>query len=111
MKKVFMAMIRFYQKYLSPLKRKPTCRFYPTCSQYALEAFEKRGVLAGFILTTYRLLRCQPLCAGGYDPVPKTGFERQNKPPRRFSFDARAYDPLPNEKTTAFAVYERISFT
>lgn len=72
-------MIRFYQKYLSPLKRSPTCRFYPTCSAYAIEAFEKRGFFVGMILTVYRILRCNPFCRGGYDPVPDKGFKTMGR--------------------------------
>ena len=71
MKHVCIWLIRFYQKFLSPLKRNPTCRFTPTCSAYALEAFTKRGFFVGFGLSLWRLLRCQPLCVGGYDPVPE----------------------------------------
>ena len=70
-----MALIRFYRRYLSRLKPAPTCRFTPTCSAYALEAFEKRGFLAGLTLTLWRLLRCSPLSPAGYDPVPRAGFK------------------------------------
>lgn len=69
-----MALIRFYQRYLSRQKAHPTCRFTPTCSSYALEAFDKRGFFAGLVLTVWRILRCSPLSPGGYDPVPETGF-------------------------------------
>ncbi|HLP81551.1 MAG TPA: membrane protein insertion efficiency factor YidD [Nitrosomonas sp.] len=48
----------------------PSCRFSPTCSQYALEAYEKHGFLKGTILTVWRLLRCNPWAKGGYEPVP-----------------------------------------
>ena len=72
-------MIRFYQKYLSPLKSVRVCRFYPTCSAYAIEAFEKRGFFAGMILTVYRILRCNPFCRGGFDPVPDKGFSTMGK--------------------------------
>ncbi|MBQ7381360.1 MAG: membrane protein insertion efficiency factor YidD [Clostridia bacterium] len=70
MKHLCILLIRFYQKHISPLKR-PCCRFTPTCSQYALEAFQKRGFFVGFGLTVWRILRCNPFCAGGYDPVPE----------------------------------------
>ncbi|MBO5305711.1 MAG: membrane protein insertion efficiency factor YidD [Clostridia bacterium] len=70
MKYLCIWLVRFYQKFISPLKR-PCCRFTPTCSQYALEAFEKRGFFVGFGLTVWRILRCNPFCAGGYDPVPE----------------------------------------
>lgn len=74
MKRLCMALIRFYRRALSGLKPYPTCRFTPTCSAYALEAFDKRGFFAGFALTLWRILRCSPLSPGGYDPVPMTGF-------------------------------------
>ena len=70
MKYVCIWLIRFYQKFISPLKRSPCCRFTPTCSAYALEAFTKRGFFVGVGLTVWRILRCNPFCAGGYDPVP-----------------------------------------
>ena len=70
MKWLCILLIRFYQKFISPLKR-PCCRFTPTCSQYALEAFQKRGFFVGFGLTVWRILRCNPYGAGGYDPVPE----------------------------------------
>lgn len=70
MKYVCIAILRFYRKYISPLKRTPTCRFTPTCSAYAIEAFEKRGFFVGLALTVWRVLRCNPFCEGGYDPVP-----------------------------------------
>jgi len=71
MKRVFIFLIRFYQKYISPLKSKPTCRFYPTCSQYAIEALEIHGFFKGSFLAVWRILRCNPFCRGGYDPVPE----------------------------------------
>jgi uncharacterized protein len=61
--------IRFYRKGISPLKP-PVCRFYPSCSQYGLEAVEKYGAAKGGWLLVRRLLRCHPLCRGGFDPVP-----------------------------------------
>ena len=75
MKRIAMALIRFYRKHLSKLKPAPTCRFTPTCSAYALEAFEKRGFFAGMALTLWRILRCSPLSPAGYDPVPQAGFK------------------------------------
>ncbi|MEW8977807.1 MAG: membrane protein insertion efficiency factor YidD [Symbiobacterium sp.] len=70
MARVLMAAVRFYQRYLSPLKGQPTCRFYPTCSQYAYEALRKYGALKGSWLALRRVLRCHPFHPGGYDPVP-----------------------------------------
>ena len=71
MKHVCIWLIRFYQKFISPLQRNPGCRFTPTCSAYAIEAFEKRGFFVGLALTVWRVLRCNPFSAGGYDPVPE----------------------------------------
>jgi uncharacterized protein len=67
-RRVALACIRFYQRYLSGLKR-PTCRFVPSCSEYAYGAIGHYGVVRGGLKALWRLLRCQPLCAGGYDPV------------------------------------------
>ena len=75
MKRVAMALVRFYRKYLSGLKPAPTCRFPPTWSAYSLEAIEKRGFFAGLILTVWRILRCSPLSPAGFDPVPEKGFK------------------------------------
>lgn len=61
--------IRFYRAAISPYFP-PCCRFTPTCSQYALEAVQKYGALKGGYLAIRRILRCHPLCKGGYDPVP-----------------------------------------
>ena len=69
-KKLVLNLIRFYRKRLSGLKRAPTCRFVPTCSQYAVEAIEKHGLWKGGALALWRVLRCNPLCRGGYDPAP-----------------------------------------
>lgn len=70
MKKLVISMIKFYQKYISGyLKSGRCCRFYPTCSQYAIEAIEKYGLLKGSILSMWRILRCNPFNPGGYDPV------------------------------------------
>jgi putative membrane protein insertion efficiency factor len=73
MKYLCIWLIRFYRKVLSPLKGQPTCRFTPSCSAYAVEAFEKRGFIVGMILTVFRIFRCQPFCVGGWDPVPEKG--------------------------------------
>ena len=59
-----------YRRVISPMKRTPSCRFLPTCSEYAIEAVKSRGVVVGGALATWRVLRCNPLCRGGYDPVP-----------------------------------------
>ncbi|MBM3335156.1 membrane protein insertion efficiency factor YidD [Candidatus Sumerlaeota bacterium] len=66
---LLMNLIRFYQVAVSPLLR-PGCRFFPTCSDYALEALQRKPLLRGLALIAWRLIRCQPLCHGGFDPVP-----------------------------------------
>lgn len=70
MKSLLIKIIEFYRRNISP-NRKPCCRFYPTCSKYALEAVEKYGALKGGYLATRRILRCHPFSKkSGYDPVP-----------------------------------------
>ncbi len=69
MKSLFLVLIRIYQLCISPLTG-PHCRYYPTCSAYAIEAVEKYGVIRGGILAVKRILRCHPFHNGGYDPVP-----------------------------------------
>jgi uncharacterized protein len=69
-KKVFLAIIRFYQLIISPLKP-PSCRFYPTCSHYGMEAVQRFGALKGGWLTIKRILKCHPFHPGGLDPVPE----------------------------------------
>lgn len=69
MAKVLTGFIRLYQKFISPAWP-ARCRFYPSCSQYALEAVERYGVCYGVILAAKRVLKCHPFCPGGYDPVP-----------------------------------------
>lgn len=70
MKKILMLLIRFYQKAISPLTP-PSCRFYPTCSHYGLEAIEKHGALKGSWLAVRRISKCHPFHEGGFDPVPE----------------------------------------
>ena len=70
MKKLFIKLIVFYKKYLSALKGGSTCKYVPTCSQYAIEAIEKYGALKGGLLAVWRILRCNPFSKGGFDPVP-----------------------------------------
>jgi uncharacterized protein len=70
MKYLLLKSIRFYQRFISPITP-PSCRFYPTCSHYGLEAVTRFGVLKGSWLTLKRLLKCQPFHSGGFDPVPE----------------------------------------
>jgi len=69
MKKIFIAIIKFYQRYISPMKG-TKCPYFPTCSQYGIEAIEKHGTFIGSILAAWRILRCNPFSKGGVDPVP-----------------------------------------
>lgn len=88
--------IRFYRERLSGLKPRPVCRFYPSCSEYALTAFETHGVLIGFALSFFRILRCNPLCKGGVDYVPGTEERRRYrelKHTRRTAVLCRKYVP------------------
>ncbi|MGI6405871.1 MAG: membrane protein insertion efficiency factor YidD [Syntrophaceticus sp.] len=68
-KKPIIWLIRLYQKYWSSWHM-PVCRFYPTCSEYAVEALQKHGTVYALLLILYRLIRCHPFCKGGHDPVP-----------------------------------------
>ncbi|MFC2145192.1 membrane protein insertion efficiency factor YidD [Actinomycetota bacterium] len=68
MKKIIIFFIRIYKRFISPILP-DSCRFYPSCSQYAIEAIEKHGVFKGGMMTSYRILRCNPFNKGGYDPV------------------------------------------
>ena len=68
-RRLLIALVRFYQRALSPLKL-PSCRFHPSCSSYFIEAVEVHGAMKGVGLGVWRILRCHPLCRGGYDPVP-----------------------------------------
>jgi uncharacterized protein len=70
LKKFFISVIRFYQVVISPIKP-PSCRFYPTCSHYGLEAVQRFGAFKGGWLTLKRILKCHPFHPGGIDPVPE----------------------------------------
>lgn len=65
---LFKGLVRFYQYFISPIFP-PMCRFYPSCSCYAIEAVDRYGFLKGVFFTFKRLMRCHPYCPGGYDPV------------------------------------------
>ena len=71
MKNFLLSLIRFYRRHLSRRKKHPTCRYIPTCSEYAVEAIQRYGALKGGRLAAWRLLRCNPFSKGGYDPVPE----------------------------------------
>ncbi|MER2295320.1 MAG: membrane protein insertion efficiency factor YidD [Desemzia incerta] len=77
MKKVILTGIKGYQKGISPLFS-PSCRYYPTCSHYAVEAIEIHGAFKGSLMAASRILRCHPFVKGGYDPVPNTFSLKRN---------------------------------
>ncbi|MAS59026.1 MAG: membrane protein insertion efficiency factor YidD [Gammaproteobacteria bacterium] len=70
MKKIIILIVKFYQKVFSPLLG-PSCRFQPTCSNYAIMAIQKHGVLLGVLLASKRILKCNPWGGSGHDPVPE----------------------------------------
>lgn len=78
MKRILIALIKFYRKHISP-HTPPACRFYPTCSQYAMEAIERFGAFKGTGLAIWRILRCGPWTPGGYDPVPEKKVKDKKK--------------------------------
>lgn len=69
MARILISIVKAYQLVLSPFFGQQ-CRFYPTCSQYSVEAIQKHGALRGTYYTVHRLARCHPWCAGGHDPIP-----------------------------------------
>ncbi len=69
---VAIGCVLVYRFFLSPLKGAPSCRFMPSCSEYALEALRRHGLIGGIILSLRRVVRCHPWYPGGYDPVPET---------------------------------------
>lgn len=76
MRRVVTAPVRFYQRFISPLKPAPSCRFHPTCSSYTVEAVHTHGVLRGVWLSVVRILKCHPFHPGGFDPVPPARLHR-----------------------------------
>ncbi len=85
MKRLLIAPIRFYRRYLSSAKPHPTCRFYPTCSAYAVKAIDEWGAFAGSFLAVWRILRCNPFGGKGFDPVPR---KKRKTVPKTFGFTA-----------------------
>lgn len=81
MKRPLIWLIRFYQKAISPLTP-PSCKYYPVCSVYGIQAIERFGAFRGTILTVWRILRCNPFSKGGYDPVP----EKKRRGPKRIEY-------------------------
>ena len=96
MKHVMIWLVGLYRKYISPLKP-PCCRFTPTCSAYAIEAFEKRGFFVGFALTVWRILRCNPFSKGGYDPVPEKRARKSKRKDKEERIDTQAKENTEKE--------------
>ena len=71
MKRFFLFLIRFYRRELSHRKKRPSCRYIPTCSEYAMTAIERYGSWKGGRMAIWRIMRCNPFSKGGYDPVPE----------------------------------------
>lgn len=98
MKRVLIALIRFYQRNISS-RTAPCCRFTPTCSQYAITAIERFGAIRGSLMAIWRILRCAPWCAGGYDPVPEK--KTRKKCCSDINEDERENSEIDAEKTSS----------
>lgn len=70
LRRVYLLPVRFYRRFLSPLKPVSSCRFTPTCSRYAVDAVMEWGIIVGTLMAVWRIMRCNPFSAGGDDPVP-----------------------------------------
>ena len=79
MKKLFLFLIGIYRKYLSGLKRQPSCRYTPTCSEYTYRSVEEWGAVIGLLLGIMRILRCNPLFPGGVDEAPMKGAKKRSR--------------------------------
>lgn len=86
MKRPLIWLIRMYQKHISS-KTPPCCKYYPTCSNYGIEAIEEYGAFIGVFMTAWRILRCNPFSRGGYDPVRKR--KKRNKKVKTIDFGNR----------------------
>lgn len=87
MKRLLAAPVRFYRRFISPLKGGSCCRFIPTCSKYALDALDEWGALFGLALAIWRVLRCNPFGRGGFDYVPEN---RRRRRPRSYRVKKRS---------------------
>jgi uncharacterized protein len=88
MKALVLAILRMYKRWISPAFL-PSCRYRPTCSEYATEAIDRYGVTRGGLMAAWRLLRCHPFVKGGYDPVVKEPAHRQKRDERSTQPDER----------------------
>ncbi|MBD5431519.1 MAG: membrane protein insertion efficiency factor YidD [Lactobacillus sp.] len=91
MRKILIILVRGYQLFISPILP-PSCRFYPTCSNYMIDSLKKHGFILGLIMGIFRILRCNPFNRGGVDPVPDEFTIFRNKHPERYE------DPIIAEK-------------
>ncbi len=89
MKRPLIWLIRFYQKYISS-RTPPSCKYYPVCSVYGIQAIERFGAVRGILMTIWRILRCNPFSKGGYDPVPeKKERKKFRKTPKRINYSKK----------------------
>lgn len=91
MRKLAMWLVKGYQRYLSPLLP-ASCRYYPTCSTYTIQALSKHGLIKGLIMGTARILRCNPFVKGGLDPVPDFFTLRRNPDPQKNLDESAQFD-------------------
>ncbi len=95
-KKLLIVLVRGYQRFISPLLP-PSCRYYPTCSTYMIDALKQHGVFLGVLMGMARILRCNPFVRGGVDPVPEKFTLRRNPHPERYE-DAIIVDKFHSKK-------------
>nr|WP_125756749.1 membrane protein insertion efficiency factor YidD [Lacticaseibacillus hegangensis] len=91
MRKVAMWLVKGYQRFISPLLP-PSCRYYPTCSTYMIQALAKHGFFKGLIMGLARILRCNPFVKGGLDPVPDFFTVRRNSDPQKNMAESAQFD-------------------
>lgn len=97
LKKAMISLVQFYQKFISPLFP-PSCRYYPTCSNYMIDALKKHGPILGLIMGICRILRCNPFVRGGVDPVPDNFTIFRNPHPEKYEDPIIAKKFHPNKK-------------
>lgn len=97
MRKILIGLVRIYQTLISPLLP-PSCRYYPTCSNYMIDALKKHGLILGLIMGICRILRCNPFIRGGVDPVPDNFTIFRNPHPERYEDEIIASKFHPDSK-------------
>ncbi len=106
MRRLLIGLVKGYRLFVSPMLP-PSCRFYPTCSEYAVEALSRHGAIKGGWLTLRRLGRCHPFCAGGVDPVPGTDSQTGCRASGCRTCDAEPSDPRADGPEGPHAVQSR----